>query len=275
LRRVATPRGEYDVLTLRAGMRVTFASNYFHNTWHILAGCVGATALARLLWAVSFDRRENVVVLLDGEHIVQNPFDGMRTRPILLCDSERTFVDDSVVSAILVMRAQNKPSEKTVGLQSQGLAYAETTDALTDRLGAKRQRSPLHYRSSDKLWRREIAKICSGALVYGAPALILRERAKSVASMAHSLWPTMGLSAGRSNYLSIAHRKGERSPDGEVQIFSKFEELVAAANGVDALRDDVNGFATAVERAYRQRTAQRKPRRAARQRRDDLEFDEA
>jgi hypothetical protein len=262
LRTVTSARGNYDVLTLRVGMHVRFASNFYHDTWHILAGCVGASTLARLMWALSFDRRSNVVMFIDGDHIVTNPFDGMRAMPIAICNGDQTFVDDKVIESIKTMRASKRASDKTVGLLTHGFLVAEQQTAEAKQHWRS---DPITFRSADKLWQREFIRVCNGVLVYGSPALVLRNRAVSIATMAHSLWGSMVTSVGgRSTYLSLADRRGQLRPDGEVQVFSQFEDMVAAAGAVNIARDDGSRFATAVERRYRQRMAQRKPRRSAR-----------
>jgi hypothetical protein len=66
----------FSVLSLRPGTRHRFAMNRFHETWHVLCDAGSAHYLARLLWALSFQKQTNTVLVIDGESIVPNPFDG-------------------------------------------------------------------------------------------------------------------------------------------------------------------------------------------------------
>ena len=92
-----TARAEYRVLTLRPGIDVQFASNYYHSTWHFLTDHIGASVLARLWWALSFDRNSNVLIVIDGATLAlgrgrqEHFLDDLRQRRGLALDARYGF----------------------------------------------------------------------------------------------------------------------------------------------------------------------------------------
>jgi hypothetical protein len=47
---------EYTVITPRPGTGVSFSTNRYHGTWHVLSCLRGARLLARLLWGLAYQR---------------------------------------------------------------------------------------------------------------------------------------------------------------------------------------------------------------------------
>ncbi|MBC8142758.1 MAG: hypothetical protein H7Y38_15145, partial [Armatimonadetes bacterium] len=55
--RVMTLNGKpWRVITLRPGTDAAFSTNFFHDTWHIISDGGGAKLLARIFWAMSYQR---------------------------------------------------------------------------------------------------------------------------------------------------------------------------------------------------------------------------
>ena len=232
---VRSGRAEYRVLTLRPGIDVQYASNYFHATWHFLTDHIGASVLARLWWALSFDRNPNVLVVIDGAHVVCNPFDDEPRKMLVFCNGDRTFVDDAVLRRVAHERRAGTPSVKTVSLRTHGMALVERAAQVELAGGDKRPwnrrmgRGP-YYRDERKLWMREIVEARAGAVVYRAPAEVLRVQALRIAQMSNGARRSIStMIGGRTNHEYLAAGRGLRQPLGEVQIYTGFRDMVSAA----------------------------------------------
>lgn len=264
-------RAEYRVLTLRPGIDVQYASNYFHATWHFLTDHIGASVLARLWWALSFDRNPNVLVVIDGAHVVCNPFDDEPCKMLVFCNGDRMFVDDDVLRLVARERRAGTPSVKTVSLRTHGMALVERA-AQVELAGSDKRpwnrrmgRGPYH-RDERKLWMREIVEARAGAVVYRAPAEVLRVQALRIAQMSNSArLPINGAVGGRTNHEYLAAGRGLRQPLGEVQIYTGFRDMVsAAARASQSVERTDTTFAQEVARHYRHRVqGQKLQRRSA------------
>lgn len=268
LRLVQTTRAEYRVLTLRPGIDVQFASNYYHATWHFLTDHIGASVLARLWWALSFDQHANVLLVIDGAHVVCNPFDDEPRKMLVFCNGDRTFVDDEVLRLVARERRAGTPSVKTVSLRTHGMALVERAARVELAGGDKRPwnrrmgRGPYH-RAERKLWMREIVEARAGAVVYRAPAEVLRVQALRIAQMTNAArLPINGAVGGRTNHEYLAAGRGLRQPLGEVQIYTGFRDMVrAAAHAAQRVERADPDFAQEVARSYRHRVQAHKLQR--------------
>src|SRR5437762_9292860 len=92
LRELSLGKTEYRVVTLRPGTRVSFSTNFFHNTWHLVSDIQGARLLARLLWGLSYQRWPGTLVLIHGNHLAATPFEAEQSDPFLLIPSHLTSV---------------------------------------------------------------------------------------------------------------------------------------------------------------------------------------
>jgi hypothetical protein len=279
LRLLPTKRGVYSVLTLRSGIDVQFASNYYHNTWHILTDHIGASVLARLWWALSFDRHDNLLIVISGAHVVQNPFDDEPRKMLVFCNGSRTFIDDDVLRAVAALCRSGAPSLKTVPLRTHGMALVERAEQNELAGGDKRPwnrrmgRGP-YARDERKVWMQEIVEARVGAVVYRAPAAVLRTQALRIAKMATWAHPMFaGMPGGRTTHEYLAAGRGLRQPLGEVQIFTRFRDMVSAAKRAEPLVDrNDDAFAVEMQEHYarskrlavRHRAQARKLRRRAR-----------
>ena len=119
----------FSVLSLRPSTTHRFAMNRFHETWHILCDAGSAHYLARLLWALSFQKRPNTVLVIDGDHIVPNPFDGEPSPSFVFANQATTAINQRQSEQLARMlplhggRFSKAPCG-TVVMQSQGRNHA-------------------------------------------------------------------------------------------------------------------------------------------------------
>ncbi|MEZ4362716.1 MAG: hypothetical protein R3B48_21165 [Kofleriaceae bacterium] len=197
----------YHIVSLRPSTVVRFSTNFFHQTWHVLTGRPGAAALARLLWGLSFQRTPNTLVMLDHPHVVPTPFEGDRGDPIALIPASLTRFDAAHLPAL--RRRLAAPPTKTIRWHTFGLPAA---------IDAPRPLWSWRPRPEHSLERMSRA---GGVVCYTAPPTLLRETALHVHAVREF---------GPMSYVPVANRdRSTWRPDGEFQIFSNFEEQVAAA----------------------------------------------
>ena len=201
------------VLTPRPTQRGRFATNSFHGTWHVLTSPPGARLLARLMWAMSFQRRPHTFLLIDLPLIVTNPFDADPSSPIVVVNSDlggpsRAGLDQ--LEALLPLRS---PSGGTVKVRTDGLkrAMGEEVDGWQRRLRDKA--IPAHR-------RRHWIDVVNDVLVLAAAPLELRAWAEVIFATAARVdedRPPYGPDASFADY------------EGEVQVFYDFTARVKRA----------------------------------------------
>ena len=72
------------VLSPRPDCTARFATNYFHQTWHVLCNVRDAQWLGLVMWAMAYQRTPNTFFLIDGPCLVPNPFDADPSSPIAI-----------------------------------------------------------------------------------------------------------------------------------------------------------------------------------------------
>ncbi len=204
----------YTVLTLRPGSDFRFATNRFHDTWHVLSDWRGARVLARLLWGLAYQRRPGTLVVIDPAHLDPNPFDGAPSDPIVLVPSELTVLTKDAATALRRRLPWRDRSEGTVRWQTFGLAGAVAADAAWRALSWGERSSDYHPRPSG--WLR-VDRIGGLITIFGAPDQ-LRDMAEHLATLGTYAYCGMDY-----HYLDDADR------NGEVQIFRQYRNQVAAA----------------------------------------------
>lgn len=224
LRVVSAHRKALRVITLRAGTKVSFSTNYFHETWHILTDEEGARMLARLLWALSFQRAPGTCVLLTGAHLVPTPFEADPPLPVLLMHEGLAHADPELFGT-LTRRLRGAP-DATVRLHAFGMA-----EQLRERERLGRPSDWAHAERR-RLSARETMKRVGGFVVYSAPPEILREQALTIHGMRAGAYPA---------YHYLAEGPGfSHPPPGEVQVFSRMGDMVSAAKV--ARREELGGL---------------------------------
>ena len=186
------------ILTLRPGTGVAFATNRYHDTWHILSDFRGATLLAHLLWSLSYQRRPGTVVVLDAPFLRPNPFDADRSDPVVLVPEALTHLGSAGLRALRRWRGRMGPPDGTVRLHSQGLLLDPAFP-------------PWHARPDAETIERR-----SGWLVLRAGPVDLRCLAQAALRLPR--WVHDG-----SAYTDFADQ------DGEIQVFDDFHSRVSEA----------------------------------------------
>jgi hypothetical protein len=171
----------WTVLSLRPGDPVVFATNRSDEVWHIVGGLDAADLLARLFWAVAFQRHERTLILIDRPFLVANPFGGDASSPIVLANSDLGTPGRHALDALHSLVPLTTPSLGTVKLRTVGLERAlEDPDAPADPADRRVRRVDPHG------WREWMDRV-HGLIVYAAPETDLRRQAVMIAELASYL----------------------------------------------------------------------------------------
>jgi hypothetical protein len=201
----------YTVLSPRPSVEARFATNRYHETWHIVTDISGAQLLARLCWAMAFQRHARTVIVLDPPILVPNPYDGDPAIPIVIVNSDLgPFSRESAASLRAALPFQT-PSEGTVVLQTRGLDLA-----LDDR--EEFARSDDQADSRDPHQKRRWIAGSDGVLVVSAPPPVLRSWGVELTGLGS--WSHEGSSWTHLDY---------PQNDGEVQVLEQFSSQVEKA----------------------------------------------
>jgi hypothetical protein len=215
------------IVTLRPQTEVRFSTNYFHDTWHILAGSDGVALLGRLLWGLAFQRHPGTALLIDDPHLVTTPFDGDPPDPILLIPEGLTSLDDDALRALRLRLRRASGVPTTIRWHTFGMQRALAAE------------SPRWH--AERSLARERMSRRAGFVCYTARPAALRDHAIDVYRMRD----------GYANYHPVAARGrwGGCTSDGEIQLIPDFTECVSAARVARReLLDDARTIATDVER---------------------------
>jgi hypothetical protein len=204
----------YHVLKLRPSEKVQLSNNYFHETWHLLAGVGGAEILAKLLWGLAYQKKPGTLLMLDTPHLTPTPFEADAPLPVIIALEGLARMDDDLLRALRRKLSHIKAPTATVKWQTFSLEGSEDL---------YKQSRP-HDQEQEGLWRQEKMSLRGGMICYTAPSLILRLQALSVRHLGKRLY--FG-----SNYTYLAHGdwRPREHPNGEVQVFGDFEDQVSAA----------------------------------------------
>jgi hypothetical protein len=197
------------VVTLRPQITARFSTNYFHDTWHILAGPHGAMILGRLLYGLAFQRQPGTLVLLDREHLVPTPFEGDPPDPVLLVPAGLTTIDRDTLRALKQRLHRSPGPPTTIRWHTFGMP-ADLEHCY----------SAGHHRELDVLEHRERMTRRIGFICYTAPPAILRATGLSIYRMHDS----------GAGYYPIASHHGQCwDMEGEFQLIPEFDDGVSAA----------------------------------------------
>jgi hypothetical protein len=215
----------WTVLSPRPGDPGVFATDRFHEIWHIVGGPAEAEILARLFWALAFQRHERTMILIDGPFLVPNPFDADPSSPILLVNSNLGTPRRNALDELKAKLPLTGPSLGTVKLRTVGLDRAlEDPAAYEDR---PEQREAQH---NPHQWREWMDRV-HGIIVYAAPDAVLRQQAVMIAEL-----PTYFRNGSMEADLADRHWRREQSDQqGDAQIFA--EPIIERSLRIRELRE--------------------------------------
>jgi hypothetical protein len=264
----------YRVVTLRPSVGVRYSTNYYHDTWHVVSDTAGARVLGRLLWGLAYQKQPGTLVLIAEPHLVETPFDGARSQPVVLIPSGLTPVCEGALRQLKESLPRLGPPTQTIRWHTFGL----------DRELAVREaeeHKPFHARRwqtwspdrDDSVRRAERMSKLGGLICYTAPPLVLRAQAAIVARM-----HTTSGKYQRTEYHDLGDHELGCAPEGEVQILHDYRDRVSAASVArrevlsrpdapadpDALEDVVSARRDVLLRKRRRLTSRRVAQAAAR-----------
>ena len=202
---------DYTILSPRPSETSRFATNLFHETWHVISDRSGAQLLARLCWAMAFQRRERTIVLLDSDHLVPNPFDADPSSAIVIVNNDLGPFGHDALKDLRSKLPFRAASDGTVVLQTRGLDVA-----LEDPRA-------FHDRDEQAGWRdahqkRRWVDGSQGIWVLAAPPPVLRVWGVELSDLGE--WSYEGTSWAHLDY---------PAQTGEVLVLDEFERRVSAA----------------------------------------------
>jgi hypothetical protein len=201
---------DYTVITLRPGADCRFATNRYHEAWHVLSDFRGARLLGRLLWGLAYQRRPGTLVLIDRTD--PNPFDAAPSDPIALVPSDLTALGRGAAHALRRHLPLRGAPDGTVRWHTHGL------DVALARSAARRARpSSVEPEPYIPPRGREIrTERVGGLLTVAGTAEALKEFAEEVHPLGEHAWHGMDYTEGAW-------------PGGEVQVFGNYRARVSAA----------------------------------------------
>ncbi len=215
-RSVRLDRVDYTILSPRPTEQARFATNSFHETWHIITSERGAALLARLCWAMAFQRRERTIVLIDLPLIVPTPFDADQSSPIVVANSDLGGFSRAAVEELRALLPLSAASDGTVVLQTRGLDQAlENTTAFRGR--------EQEVQSQNELQQRRWIDGSNGLVIIAAPPPVLRTWGVDLSDVG-----TGSHEGARWEHLDYPAKVGE------VQVLRSFDTMLAAARAARA-----------------------------------------
>ncbi|WP_371501192.1 hypothetical protein OG871_30385 [Kitasatospora sp. NBC_00374] len=215
----------YTVLGLRPGTAAGFATNHYHQTWHILSDRHGAQVLARLLWGLSYERHPGTLIVVDRPFLDPTPFEGEASDPIVLVPRDLTPLGERAARALRRALPLGSPPDGTVRWRTTGLDRA-----LADPDGWREAVRGEHRRGGDF---RSLVTRRGGLIVVSAAPWELRAWAVESARLGE-----------RGPYESDHMFLGDGCfAPGEVQTFRRYRAMVSSAVVArrEVLAEDTSG----------------------------------
>ena len=210
LRRFILHGKTYTVITLRPGLEVSWSTNYFHETWHILGNMRSAKVLSHLMWGLSYQKVDNTFVFIDSTYMRPNPFDANSSNPIII------GVRKPHKDLLARLKSSLGPPDQTIRWRTFGL-----TSLLEDDEARLRfiENNPVQHERKLKVFAHRV----QGTLViYGVRDLLRFE----------SLWIHNLNTRPSKNYAATMdyHYLGNwHDTNGEVQIFHDYQSRLRCA----------------------------------------------
>jgi len=201
----------YTILSPRPGTESRFATNRFHDTWHVLTDLEGAHLLARLCWAMAYQRHDRTVAVIDPPFMVPNPFDADASSPIVIVNTDLGPFPRDCASSLRQALPFRTPSSGTVVLQTRGL------DLALENPGAFAQ-GPDQARWRDPHRKRRWIEGSAGLVILAAPGPVLKTWGVELSQLGD--WMYEGY-----DYSELDYSKN----DGEVKVLDDFDSHVERA----------------------------------------------
>jgi len=202
---------EYTILSPRPTEEARFATNSFHESWHVITTKEGAALLARLCWAMAYQRRERTIVLIDLPLVVPTPFDADQPSPIVVVNNDLGAFSRAAVNELRAKVPLSNSSDGTVVLQTRGLDQAlENPTEFRDH-DQEGQRQNQHQ-------QRRWIDGSNGLVIIAAPPPVLRRWGVDLSVL--GAWSHEGMSWKYLDYPAKV---------GEVQVLDDFDAMLAAA----------------------------------------------
>jgi hypothetical protein len=201
----------YTVLSPRQTTECRFATNLFHDTWHVVADVDGAHLLARLCWAMAYQRHDHTVAVIDPAFIVPSPFDADPSSPIVIANTDLGPFPRDGASSLRQLLPFRTPSNGTVVLQTRGL------DLALDKPSAFAQ-SPDQARWLDPHRKRRWIEGSAGLVILAAPGPVLKNWGFELSQLGDRMYEG-------TSYTELDYPKN----DGEVQVLDNFDIRVERA----------------------------------------------
>lgn len=216
-RDVVLDRRTFTALSLRPSAAERFATNYFHDTWHVIGSEMSCRLLGRPCWALGYQRRERTMIVLDPSVLVANPFDAHPSSPIAIVNRDLGTPTRAGYDALRAKLPWRTASEGTVTLSTPSLTagLAVQRRSWAD---ARWRESATHDPERNRRWIDEV----NGMVVLSATSRVLREWGLDLSVLGDAWYR-----GADSTYL-------DSSREGEVQAVRDFDAM--AIRAVDARR---------------------------------------
>ena len=189
----------HTILSPRPDCPARFATNRYHQTWHVLSNERDARWLGLVFWAMAFQRRPHTFFLIDRPCLVPNPFDADPSSPIAVVNLDLGGLRPPELRALRRRLPLAGPPDGTV---------------------------VLHPRPHDGPWRRE--RHCwitrdHGVVVLAACSADLRTWARDMFAFGRRH------SHDSRSEVPLDYHMHDWGYDGEVQVFRDFRRRVRYA----------------------------------------------
>jgi hypothetical protein len=114
----------YTVLSPRPSTTARFATSGRQGRWHVLTDADGAQLLARLCWAMAYQRQARTMTLIDPAFLVPDPLAAVPSAPIVIVNRDLGPLSPGAAAALRPQLPFEMPSAGTVALQTRGLDLA-------------------------------------------------------------------------------------------------------------------------------------------------------
>jgi hypothetical protein len=114
----------YTVLSLRPSEAARFATTGSEGTRRILTEADGVQLLARLCWAMAFQRHARTMTVIDPTFLVPDPLGAGPVAPIVIINLDLGPLGPGAAAALRLQLPFAMPSAGTVALQTRGLDVA-------------------------------------------------------------------------------------------------------------------------------------------------------